>query len=108
MFKCIGVLRKYNKNILVFGDNFLIYFNKDKSSSIYRYTNVEKNFFLKIIKELQVGIIINTSKFFKVFKSDFERYNDVFFNCFTFYKDKRKLNIINQKVFLLVLYVLLS
>nr|NP_049611.1 orf160 [Tetrahymena pyriformis]AAD41956.1 orf160 [Tetrahymena pyriformis] len=110
LFKCISLLNKLNKSIFIYNDNFITIINKNnfyKNLLTYKYVNIELMSMLKIYIYMNTSIFINASSSFIKFKSEYETYSDIFFDCYHHPFKRKKANSLVYKMYFLVLYFLI-
>ncbi len=110
LFKSVSLLKKLNKTIFIFQNNYIIIIYKNdyiKKTISYKFKNLQVDYFFKIYIFMKVSILINTASNYLKFKSEHERYLDIFFDCYHNKFSRDKISTISHKMFLLVMYFVL-
>lgn len=110
LYKCFTILKNLNKTTVIFTDNFLTIICKDflgKNINIFKFKNNRKIKLTKIFSYIDVSIFINISYNYVNFKLNYSR--DFFINidCSDCTVDRVKINSMQIKMYLLILYNLI-
>nr|YP_740848.1 Ymf73 [Tetrahymena pigmentosa]ABI51757.1 Ymf73 [Tetrahymena pigmentosa] len=110
LIKCIYLLNKIKKSTFIFNNNLLIIIYKNKFFKKilkYKFNNIELPLILKLFIYSNSSIFLNMSTTFIKFKSEYERYLDVFIDCYHINNSRKKANLLNYKMCILSLYFLI-
>lgn len=110
MYKCISIFNKLNKTIFIYNNNFISVLQKNKIHKnllTFKFNNIELPLMLKIYIYTNSSIFINASNTFIKFKSEYETYPEIFFDCYHNNFSRKKTNSLNYKMYMLILYNLI-
>nr|YP_740760.1 Ymf73 [Tetrahymena malaccensis]ABI51669.1 Ymf73 [Tetrahymena malaccensis] len=110
LLKCINCLNKLNKSIFIFNKNFITIIYKTnffKKLITYKFNNIELMLTLKMFIYFNTRIFINTSENFIKFKSEYETYPEILFDCYHNHFSRKRVKNLSYKMFLLITYNLL-
>lgn len=72
----------------------------------YKFNNIELPLILKLFIYSNSSIFINISSTFIKFKAEYERYLEIFIDCYHIHNSRKKANTLNYKICILSLYFL--
>lgn len=111
LFLCSKLLKNLKKTIFIYNDNYIVLlFNNNMYDDfiIYKFENIELSYVVKLYTFSKASIFINASSKFIKFKTEHERFLTIFLDCLHHRLSRKKINLTNLKMFLIVLFNLMS
>lgn len=110
LFLCSKLLKNLKKTIFIYNDNYIILlFNNNICNDfiIYKFENIELSHVIKLYTFSKASVFINASSKFIKFKTEHERFLTIFLDCLHHRLSRKKINLTNLKMFLIVLFNLI-
>lgn len=110
LFKCMLLLKKLNKTIFIYSNNFItiIYRNSMYSNmTIYKFDDIQNPIVTKLYKYMEASLFINISQNYLKFKSEHERLAEFYLDCYHSSLKRKKVDTNTSKMFLLAMYNLI-
>lgn len=107
LFKSINLLKKLNKTIFIYQNNYIVILYRNnliKRNITFKFKNLQVDYFFKIYTFMYVSILINVASNYLKFKSEHEKYLEVFFDCYHNDCTRGKASTMSFKMFLLIMY----
>lgn len=110
LFMCSKLLKNLKKTIFIYHDNYIVLlFNNNTTTDfiLYKFENIELSHVIKLYTFSKASIFINASNKFIKFKTEHERFLTIFLDCLHHRLPRKKINLTNLKMFLIVLFNLI-